>query len=117
MLKLAADENFNSDIVRGVRRLSAEVDFVRVQDVGLGGTDDHTILAWAASEGRVLFTRDFSTMIGFAHERVIRGELMSGPFVVRSNAQVKEIIEEILLIALASTADEWVNQVRYLPLR
>ena len=44
MLLLAADENFNYDVVRGVRRRSPLVDIVRVQDQGLSGADDPTIL-------------------------------------------------------------------------
>jgi hypothetical protein len=44
MLRLAADENFNNDVVRGVRRRSPSVDIVRVQDEGLSGADDPTIL-------------------------------------------------------------------------
>jgi predicted nuclease of predicted toxin-antitoxin system len=115
--KLAADENFNSDIVRGVVRLLPELDFVRIQDVGLRGVDDKAVLAWAASESRILFTHDASTMIGFAHDRVVRGEPMAGIFAVRSTVPVREIIEEIVLIASASKPDEWVNQVWYLPLR
>jgi hypothetical protein len=35
MLKLAADENLNNDILRGLRRMVPAVDIVRVQDVGL----------------------------------------------------------------------------------
>lgn len=40
MLKLAADENFNNDIVRGLLRRNPTLDIVRVQDVGLSGADD-----------------------------------------------------------------------------
>jgi hypothetical protein len=40
MLRLAADENFNNDILRGVLRRKADADIVRVQDVGLSGADD-----------------------------------------------------------------------------
>jgi len=35
MLALAADENFNNDIVRGALRRKPDLDFVRVQDAGL----------------------------------------------------------------------------------
>ena len=35
MLRLAADENFNGDIVRGLLRRNPKLDIVRVQDVGL----------------------------------------------------------------------------------
>jgi Domain of unknown function (DUF5615) len=54
MLRLLADENFNGSIVRGLVCRQPEVDVVCVQDVGLSGADDRTVLAWAASEGRVL---------------------------------------------------------------
>jgi hypothetical protein len=54
MLKLAADENFDNDIVRGAELQLPELDFLRVQDVGLTGAEDDEVLAWAASEGRVL---------------------------------------------------------------
>lgn len=35
MLRFAADENFNADVVRGLRRRLPELDIVRVQDVSL----------------------------------------------------------------------------------
>jgi len=62
LLRLAADENFNYDIVRGVLRRNPEVDIVRIQDVALSGTDDPTVLEWAAREGRFLLTHDVATM-------------------------------------------------------
>lgn len=49
VLRLAADENFNNDSVRGLIRRKPEVDIVRVQDVGLSGADDPTVLKWAPS--------------------------------------------------------------------
>ncbi len=48
MTKLAADENFNNDILRALRWRRADLDVVRVQDAGLAGTDDPTVLAWAS---------------------------------------------------------------------
>jgi len=62
MLRLAADENFNNDIVRGLWRRESELDIVRIQEVGLSGADDPTVLEWAAREGRVLLTHDVTTM-------------------------------------------------------
>jgi hypothetical protein len=43
-VRLLADENFNGAIVRGLLRRNPEVDVVRVQDVGLTGSDDPTVL-------------------------------------------------------------------------
>ena len=64
MLRLLADENFNNDIVRGL---------VRVQDVGLSGTDDSTVLEWGAQEGWILLTKevldaDIGRRLHFAEE-------------------------------------------------
>lgn len=44
MLLLAADENFNNDILRGLLRLEPSLDIVRVQDVGLKHAPDPIIL-------------------------------------------------------------------------
>ena len=49
MLKLAIDENFNRDIVRGLLRRRPGLDLSRVQDVGLTGANDPTVLEWAAA--------------------------------------------------------------------
>ncbi|MGH3943303.1 MAG: DUF5615 family PIN-like protein [Pseudonocardiaceae bacterium] len=51
MLSLAADENFNNAIVRGIVRRNSAIDIVRVQDVGLCGADDPAVLEWAANDG------------------------------------------------------------------
>ena len=37
MIRFAADENLNNDIVRALRRRLPEVDIARVQDAELGG--------------------------------------------------------------------------------
>ena len=63
MLLIAADENFNNDIVRGLLRRKPDLDIVRLQDVDLSGADDPTVLGWAAQENRVLLTHDVTTKI------------------------------------------------------
>lgn len=82
MLRLAADENFSNDIIRGLLRRKPDLDIVRVQDVGLSGAGDPTILEWAAQEGRVLLTHDVSTLTRYAYERVEAGKHMPGVFEV-----------------------------------
>ena len=117
MLRLAADENFNNDIVRGVRRRDPAVDIVRVQDAGLSSVDDPTILEWAAQCGRVLLTHDVSTMTHHAYDRVRDGKPMPGVFEVGRHVPIGVAIDEILLLAQCSVDQEWEGQVRYLPLR
>ena len=44
MLQLAADENFNNDILRGLKRRDPLLDIVRIQDAGLSGATDPELL-------------------------------------------------------------------------
>jgi len=116
MLRLAADENFNGEIVRGLIRRQANLDIVRIQDVGLLGADDPTVLAWAAKEGRILLTHDRATMPDFAYERVQAGIPMPGILVASDRLPIGQAIEDILSIANGSEPIEWEGIVLYLPL-
>ena len=117
MIRLLADENFNNNIVRGVRLRSPDIDLVRVQDIGLSGADDPTVLEWAAQHQRILLTHDVSTITTFAYERVRAGQPMPGVFEVGRTVALRSAIEDILLLASCSVDGEWEGQVRYLPLR
>ena len=117
MLLLAADKNFNNNIVRGLLRRKPDLDVVRIQDVGLSGADDPDILEWAAQERRVLLTHDVSTVTHFAYERVRAGKPMPGVFEVSRSVPIGVAIEDILLLAECSLDGEWEGQLRYLPLR
>lgn len=117
MLLLAADENLNNKLVRGLQRLNRGVDILRVQDAGLRGADDPAVLAWAADERRVLLTHDLATMARFAYQRVAAGLPMPGVFEIGTGVPIAQAIEEVLLVAECSTDGEWEGQVRYLPLR
>ena len=116
MLRLAADENFNNDLVRGLLRRRPDLDIVRVQDAGLTSADDPTVLEWAAKEKRVLLTHDVSTVTHHAYERVRAGQSMPGVFEVSRPVAISQAIEDILLLAECSLEGEWEGQVRYLPL-
>ena len=116
MLLLLADENFDNDIVRGLLRRKPDLDIVRLQDVGLSGADDATVLEWAAQHGRVLLTHDVSTITRYAYERVQTGQPMPGVFEISRSVSIGTVIEDILLLAECSLEAEWKGQIRYLPL-
>jgi predicted nuclease of predicted toxin-antitoxin system len=117
MLRLLADENFNNDIVRGLLRRKPDLDIVRMQDVGLSGADDPTLLEWATQNGRVLLTHDVATMTQYAYERIQAGQQMPGVLEISRSVSIGTAIEEILLLAEYSLEGEWEGQIRYLPLR
>ena len=117
VLRLAADENLNEAITRGLRRRRPDIDLVRVQDAGLSGVDDPTSLQWAAEQGRVLLTHDVHTITKYAFERLRNGQPMPGVFEVPRASPIAEVIGDLLLLAECSTDGEWEGQVRYLPLK
>jgi hypothetical protein len=116
-LAFALDENFNLHIVSGVLRRDPTVDMLRVQDAGLEGADDPTVLEWAANEGRVLLTHDVNTLTRFAYERAAQGLAMPGVFEVSLRVPISVAIEDILLLAACSLEHEWEGQVNYIPLK
>ena len=117
VIRFVADENLNDAITRGLRRRQSTIDIVRVQDTGLSGADDPTILQWAAEQGRVLLTHDVSTMTKHAYERLQNDQRMPGIFEVPRSCPIAQAIDDLLLLAECSTDGEWEGQVRYLPLR
>lgn len=80
MLKLAADENFNGKIIRGLLRRNPNIDIIRIQDTEIYQADDPIVLEWAAQEGRILLTHDARTISHYAGERVAAGLPMPGVF-------------------------------------
>jgi hypothetical protein len=113
MLRLAADENFNGDIVRALLRRKPDLDIARVQDAGLSGADDPAVLEWAANEGRTVVTHDVSTLAGYAFERAAVGKSMPGVFAVSAEGPVGSAIDDLLLLAECSIEGEWEGQVRF----
>ena len=116
MLPLAADEDFNSHIVRGVLRRKSDVDIVRVQDAGLSGAADPRVLEWAAAEERVLLTHDVNTMTLHAYQRATAGDPMPGLVAVPRDVPIGDAIDDVLLIAKCGLPSDFDGQVQYLPL-
>lgn len=106
MLRLATGEDFDGNIVRGLRGRVPGLDLLGAQDSGLLGAPDPAMLEWAAREGRVLLTHDFDTLIGHAWERVRAGLPMPGVVAVRQGMPVGQAIEELELFAAASVDGE-----------
>lgn len=116
MIRLLADENFNADILRGLRRRVPAVDAPRVQDVGMRSADDETVLAWAAAEGRMVLTHDVSTLIAFARKRLAARQRHSGVVAISQQAPVGAVVADLVLLVECSSDDEWANQILFIPL-
>ena len=104
-------------ILRGVLRRDARLNILRVQDTAVNDADDPTVLAWAAEQDYLFLTHDLTTMPEYAYARVRAARPMPGVFAVSADVSIGVLIEDLLLIAEFSDAEEWADQVWYLPLR
>ena len=116
MLALLADENFNGAITDGLRRRDRALDLVRVQDVGLRTRPDDEMLAWAATENRIVLTHDFDTIPMEVYRRIANGDFVPGVFMVPDDMAVGQAIDEILIAIGAALPDEYRDMLKYFPL-
>jgi hypothetical protein len=117
MLRVLADEDFDHRILKAFRRIEPSLDWVRVQDIGLSGSSDESVLQRAADDRRVVLSHDVSTMIAAAHTRLERNLPMPGLIVVSHRMAIGHAGDELLWLALESNPNEWEGQVIYLPLQ
>jgi len=113
--RFQADADFNEDIVSGVLRRVPEIDFQTANEAELENLSDPEVLARAANEGRILVSHDRRTMpIHFGE--FIETQISPGIFLVSQDAEIRKVIEDLILIWAASEAEEYVNSIRTLPL-
>jgi len=115
-VRFLADENLDNRILAGLRRRQPAADILRVQDAGLIGAEDPEVLAWAATENRILLTHDAATIPDYAYERIEAGLAMPGVIEVPRQLPIGQAIEELLLVIEASQPADWDGLVTYLPL-
>lgn len=116
MLRILIDENLDQRILRGLRRQLPMLDYEVVQELGLAGTNDESLLAWAAENQRILVTHDVNTVTKHAYDRIGVGEPMTGVIVVPEDLAIGLAIEELMALIECCEMDEMENQVKYIPL-
>jgi hypothetical protein len=117
VIALLADENFDHTILRGVLGRLPDADVAHVQELGLSGIDDDELLDRAAAMGRVLLTHDFNTLIRYAVERVGDGRPMPGVIAVKKSLPIGVAVDELVLAIACGLAEDFENQIRFLPIR
>ncbi len=110
------DEDCNARIVRGIRRRTSTFNLITIHEAELDSAKDFDVLAHAAMEGRVVVSHDVRTMTAYAKIRLLAGLPMAGLLLIPQAYPVGQAIEDLLLIAEVSTAEEWRGRVIFLPL-
>ena len=116
MIRFLADENFYNHIVRGLRQRNNELDIVRIQNIGLSGVEDTTVLDYAFKENRILLTHNAETIPRFAYERDKAGQKIPAIFIIKQDTLISQVMEDILLAYECSKFDEWEGKIFYLPI-
>ncbi len=116
MIRFLADENFNRHVVKGLWGQNPALEIAIAQEVGLSGRTDDEVLEWAARDQRVVLTHDIRTMTATALQRLDRRAAMTGLILIGKKLPVGPVIENLILIDAASTQDEWIGVILYLPL-
>jgi predicted nuclease of predicted toxin-antitoxin system len=115
-VKYLFDEDLNGRIVRGVRRRISDLDSTTVREIDIAEASDATVLDCAAAQGRIVITHDHRTMRPCAEDRLKTGLPMTGLILVPQTAALGKVIDDLLLIAEATTAEEWNGTIVFLPL-
>lgn len=116
MISFLTDENFNNRILPGLLRLEENIDIVRVQDTSYYKADDTAILGFALAENRALLTHDIKTIPVFFGQNLEAGIANPAVFVVPESMPIKDVINDLFLIAVCSDLEEWIGTLHILPL-
>jgi len=112
------DENMGPRLQRALRRSSLEVEIWRVGQPGAPalGTPDREILIWCGAHQVWLVTYNRKSMPVHLAAHVEGGHHVPGVFIVSEDLSIREIIDELVLIAGASFSDEYIDQIKFIPL-
>ena len=116
MLRLLTDENFDQNIVRGLRRRLPNLDCLVVQLAGLGGSADPLLLELAADEGRIMVSHDVTTMTAYANARLANGLAMTGLIIVPQKLDIGSAVSDLELLLECSSESDFRDRTYYLPL-
>jgi hypothetical protein len=106
----------DGQIVATIRRLEPAIDLLTVVEAGESGASDREVLDLAQAENRLLISHDRKTMRPTAEQRIANGASIIGLFLVRRDKPMKAVVDDVLLIWAASEAEEWRDQIVFVPL-
>ena len=118
VIQFLLDENVNPRLFKALRRHAPEM---VVWMVGQPGTPplqtlDPDILIWCEANGFSLVTNNRASMPLHLQDHLANGQRIPGIFTLNGKMTLDETVEELSLIWEASDAEEYDNQIRYLPI-
>ena len=115
--RFLANHDPTEAIPLGVTRREPAIEFLRLRDRGMAGKPDPEVLAYTAANHLLVVSLDVNTMTAYASRLIADGEPMPGIFLAHQRDSIAAVIDDLILIWSSSQAEEWLNQIVFLPLR
>ncbi|MDO9351609.1 MAG: DUF5615 family PIN-like protein [Deltaproteobacteria bacterium] len=112
------DEHIPRAIQRQLRRQRPDLEVLAIGDPGAppAGTSDPNILNWIEQNNYILVTENRSTIPTHLSNHLSSGRHIPGPFWVRPGVTIGRMIEELYLIWLVSSVEEFKDRTLFIPL-
>ncbi len=117
--RFLAGENFNLDIMVGLRRAQPAIDILTAPQAGILHWPDPDVLVWAAAHDRILLSHDNRTMPDHFYRFLAQLDAdgrSPGVMLLPQSLAIGPSIAIILEIWELSEHDEWTNLLTRLPL-
>ena len=116
-VRLLLDENLSPRLKVALLRYNPAIDVLRVgdEDAPSFGTSDPEILSYLERTQRLLVTDNRNSIPDHAADHLAAGGHHWGIFEIRAEATMGEVLETLYLVFEASEAEEWVDQLRWIP--
>jgi hypothetical protein len=113
-IRFQADADIDPDIGRGVCRREPSIDWRAAKGTIPNGTSDTQVLRLAANDGRVLVSADVNTM-PLHFDAFVATEKSPGVVLIPAAVSIGEAIERLVVLWLATSADDIRGQIWWLP--
>jgi hypothetical protein len=115
--RFLCDEDTSWALVHALRQKEPALDVLRILEPGTppSGTLDPDLLIAAQALGRVLVTRDRSTMPGHLADHFAAGLHTAGVILMRDGFPLAAYVQEIIDQWAKTTADDWIDRTIYIP--
>ena len=117
-LRFLLDEHLAHAIQSRLLQLNAEIEILVMGQPFAPpiGTSDQDILLWLERTGYVLVTNNRRTMPDHIRTHYDAGHRLPGLFLLKRQARIGQVIEQLYLLWIASEAEEYLDRLLYLPM-
>lgn len=117
-IRFLLDEHVDPRLRKATKQVAAEVVVWRIGDptAPASGTLDDEILCWCEEQDFSLVTNNRASMPVHLQDHLAAGRHVPGIFILNPKMSFSETADELVLIWGATQAEEFLDQIHYLPI-